>query len=141
MGRGDGVEIRASSIRLFFVWQGQQHRETLYVGDKPMLPTQANIAHARRLAGCIRREIELGSFNLADHFPKSKRAGTLLPSSFGALADAWLASKGHLAAIFNMRANKRKGRAAAFQADDRGVRLSLPAPSLRKRGRAILRAK
>jgi len=28
-----------------------------------------------------------------------------------------------------MRGDKRKGRAAAFQADDRGVRLSLPAPN------------
>lgn len=98
MGRGDGVEIRAASIRLFFVWQGVQHRETLYVGDKPMLPTQPNIAHAKRLAGKIRREIELGAFQLAAHFPKSKRAVSAPPTSFGSLADAWLASKGHLAA-------------------------------------------
>ena len=33
----------------------------------------------------------------------------------------------HLILVF-MRGDKHKGRAAAFQADDRGVRLSLPAP-------------
>ena len=36
------------------------------------------------------------------------------------------------------RANKRKGRAAAFQAEDRGVRLSLPAPLDTKRNTAII---
>lgn len=98
MGRGDGVEIRPSSIRLYFVWGGREYRETLRVGGKPMPPTQPNIAHARRLAAKIRREIELGVLNVGQHFPGSKHAGLASPTTFGALSDAWLASKGHLAA-------------------------------------------
>jgi hypothetical protein len=34
--------------------------------------------------------------------------------------------------FLNMRGDKRKGRAAGFQPDDRGVRLSLPAPNYDK---------
>lgn len=97
MGRGDGVEIRPNSIRLFFVDQHGQHcRETLKVDGKPAKPTAGNIAHARRLADRIRREVALGSFNLAEHFPQSPRAAVAQAHTFGALADNWLASKGHL---------------------------------------------
>lgn len=97
MGRGDGVEIRPASIRLFFVDQhGVQHRETLKVEGKPVKPTGGNIAHARRLAAKIRKEVELGVFSLAEHFPHSKLAPQVTPHTFGPLMDNWLASKGHL---------------------------------------------
>jgi len=98
MGRGDGVEIRPNSIRLFFVDQHGEHcRETLKVNGAPLKPTAANVAHARRLADRIRREVAIGVFNLAEHFPDSKRASEVKAHTFGGLADNWLASKGHLA--------------------------------------------
>lgn len=98
MGRRDGVEIRASSIRLFFVDANGEHcRETLKVNGKPLQPTAANIAHARRVADQIRRQVELGTFNLAEHFPGSRHAAVAKAHTFGTLADNWLESKGHLA--------------------------------------------
>jgi integrase len=98
VGRRDGVEVRPTSIRLFFVDANGEHcRETLKVAGKPLKPTAANIAHARRVADRIRRDVELGTFNLAEHFPHSKRAAEARALSFGALADNWLDSKGHLA--------------------------------------------
>jgi integrase len=83
---------------LFFVdAQGEHCRETLKVGGRPLKPTAANIAHARRVADRIRREVELGTFNLAEHFPHSPRAAQAKAHTFGGLADNWLESKGHLA--------------------------------------------
>lgn len=97
MGRGDGVEVRPNSIRLFFVDQSGEHcRETLRINGEPAKPTTGNIAYARRLADRIRREVELGSFNLAEHFPHSKRAAQVKAHTFGVLAGNWLASMGHL---------------------------------------------
>lgn len=99
MGRGDGVEVRPNSIRLYFLDQHRREfRETLKVNGEPLKPTAANIAHARRVADRIRKEVALGTFNLAEHFPHSKHASRAAPASFGSLSDAWLASKGHLAA-------------------------------------------
>lgn len=99
MGRGDGVEIRPGSIRLFFVDQAGRHcRETLKVNGVPLKPTAANVAHAKRLAAKIRKEIELGIFNLAEHFPDSRLAKAAPAHTFGRLADNWLDSKGGLTA-------------------------------------------
>lgn len=97
MGRGDGVEIRPNSIRLYFVDQHRQEfKETLKVDGEPLKPTSANLAHARRVADRIRKEIALGTFNLAEHFPHSKHAKTTPAHTFGVLADNWLATKsGH----------------------------------------------
>lgn len=100
MGRkGNGVEVRESSIRLFFVLNGQRIKETLTINGKPMLPTQANIKHAHRVAAAIRRDIEVGVFNYAEHFPDSPRAKTddSGPATLGELADMWLESQGRLA--------------------------------------------
>jgi integrase len=94
MGRGDGVEKRPSSIRLFFVDQhGQEHRETLKINGVPLKPTSANLAHASRLAAQIRKEVALGTFNLAEHFPHSKRAAAAPAHTFGVLGDNWLATQ------------------------------------------------
>lgn len=94
----DGVEVRAKSIRLFFVWEGRQ-KETLTVGGKPMEPTSANIAHAHREAAKIRRAIENKSFVLADFFPDSPRAGakSKATATLGEMCDLWLKTKGRLA--------------------------------------------
>lgn len=103
MGRnGDGVEIRPSSIRLFFVDpEGAHRRETLTINGAPMKPTQANIAHARRVAIRLRQAIEAGTFTWADFFPDSPRAKTAPAqadpaATFGKLAGMWLESRGQL---------------------------------------------
>ncbi len=97
MGRGAGVEVRGNSIRLFFVDQhGQRHRETLKVNGKALSASSPNLAFAARLAERIRKEVELGVFNLSEHFPSSRKAQAGNAAQFGALADQWLESKGHL---------------------------------------------
>lgn len=95
----DGVEIRPTSIRLHFTWDGQKQKETLTVEGKPMKPTNPNIAHARRVARDIRRAIELGRFALVDFFPDSPRAGAASKdkATFGDSCNLWLATKGRLA--------------------------------------------
>jgi integrase len=101
MGRkGSGVEVREASIRLFFVVDGKRHRETLTVNGEPMAPTPANLKYAERTAAEIRDKIKHGTFKLAEYFPDSKRAKAEPTSlkEFGPLADAWLKSKGGLAA-------------------------------------------
>lgn len=90
------VEIRDASLRIAFQWQGQTCRETLRVGAVPMLPTAANVKLARRLADTIHREIALGTFDYARHFPDSPRAPKVEQRTFGTLADLWLSSKGQL---------------------------------------------
>ena len=97
MGR-DGVEIRPGSIRLSFAWNGQQ-KETLRLNGEVMKPTAPNIAHAHRVAEKIRRAIELGTFNLADFFPDSPRAGakSAATATLGEMCALWLKTKGRLA--------------------------------------------
>lgn len=99
MGGADGVEVRTASIRLFFVWNGQRHKETLTLNGKPIKPTPANQQHARRVAVQVRKAIELGTFNLADFFPDSPRAGrpSRETATLGPMCDLWLKGKGRLA--------------------------------------------
>lgn len=100
MGRvGSGVEARDSSIRLFFVHEGQRIRETLTLNGQPLPPTPANIKHAHRLAAEVRRKIAIGAFSFTEFFPDSPRAKAAQePSAFGVLADLWLKSQGRLSA-------------------------------------------
>lgn len=101
MGRGgSGVEVRPTSIRLAFSWQGRAHRETLTSGGKPIAPAAANIKFAHRAVAQIRAEIRAGTFELARHFQDSPRAQQQPAEvrTFGALAAAWLATKGELTA-------------------------------------------
>jgi len=94
MGRGDGVEKRPNSIRLFFVDQhGRTFKETLKLNGTPLKPTAANLAHAGRVASQIRKEVALGTFNLAEHFPHSKHAAQAPAHTFAQLADSFLATK------------------------------------------------
>jgi integrase len=97
--RGDGVEVRPNSIRLFFVWNGKRHKETLTRAGKPLAPTAGNIAHARRQAAEIRRRITLGTFELAEFFPDSKRAEVVATAAttFGEMCALYLKTKGRLA--------------------------------------------
>lgn len=97
--RGDGVEARDKSIRVFFVWNEVRHKETLTVNGKPLPPTPANLKYAARVAAEIRDKIRFDAFTLADYFPDSPRAGK--PSAqnalFGDMCDTWMLTKGRLA--------------------------------------------
>jgi integrase len=94
MGRtGNGVEVRDKSIRVGFMWQGQWTRETLKIA-----PTPANERYAAKLVAQINRAIAAGTFEYADFFPDSKRAGTTAHNlQFGDACDTWLKTKGRLA--------------------------------------------
>ena len=102
MGRtGNGVEIRPNSIRLRFVLaDGEVVKETVMVNGKPLLPTPPNIKYATRIAGEIRRKIEIGTFTFAEFFPDSPRAQAAKeePQTFSDLADLWLNAQGRLSA-------------------------------------------
>jgi integrase len=89
MGRtGSGVEVRESSIRLRFTFEGKRHAPTLMLNDEPMKPTKANIAFAHRLADEIKTKIRLKSFSMAEYFPDSGQdGGTLTVSPW---LDTWL---------------------------------------------------
>ena len=50
--KGNGVEIRDTSIRIAFTdHTGAARRETLKTGNVPLLPTPANVKHANRVRG------------------------------------------------------------------------------------------
>ena len=86
-GKGNGVEVRAASIRLFFIFDGERRRETLMLGGKPMPPSTANVKYAHRLALEIRDRIKHGSFSMAEYFPASGQgAGLTIKSQL----DTWL---------------------------------------------------
>lgn len=80
-GEGKGVEVRATSIRLFFVFEGQRRKETLMLNGKPMAPTPANIKYAHRLAAEIRQRIRHGTFSLVEYFPASGQGPGLTVAS------------------------------------------------------------
>lgn len=91
MGRtGAGIEVRDTSIRLSFVWQGKPCKETLRTDGRPMAPTPANLKYAHRLAAEIREKIRHGAFVYADYFPASRNATTGLGPSVGDQLDLWL---------------------------------------------------
>jgi integrase len=91
MGRtGSGVEVRESSIRLSFVFEGRPRKETLKTNGEPMPPTPANVKYAHRLAAEIRAKIKPGTFAYADYFPASKHATTGHGTTLGDQLDLWL---------------------------------------------------
>ena len=85
------VEVRPSSIRLHFTWEGERRRETL----PDMAPTPANIKAARRLADEVRRALDAGVFSAERFFPGSSApGGSRTVRHYGEL---WHAAKGRLA--------------------------------------------
>ena len=80
MGGAGGVELRESSIRITFSYQGKQRKETLYLNDAPLPPTPANAKYARRVALEIKRKIQTGEFNYTDYFPHSAHAVIAAPA-------------------------------------------------------------
>jgi integrase len=88
MGRtGSGIEIRPGSIRFTFL----PGRPTLQVNGKPLKPTPANLAYARRLAAEIRQKVALGTFSMLEYFPANGNAGA--PLTVAAWLDTWLAAQ------------------------------------------------
>jgi integrase len=90
MGRtGSGVEVRETSIRLHFTFEGRACKETLKTDGKPMPPTPANLKYAHRLAAEIRQKIQHGVFSYADYFPASKTATTGQGATVADVLDRW----------------------------------------------------
>lgn len=91
MGRkGGGLEVRDDAIRVSFYYEGTRFRRTLYVGDKPMRATQANLKHAARLADEIRDKIKAGEFVMSEYFPEDGEGG---PTTLAKGLDTWLAAQ------------------------------------------------
>jgi integrase len=92
MGRaGQGVDVRATSIRITFTLDGKQRRETLMVDGVPMAPTPANLKYAARLAAEIRERIRHDTFSMAEYFPASGAGAA--PTTVGTQLDTWLAGQ------------------------------------------------
>lgn len=91
--KGNGVEVRPNSIRLFFVWNGRDCRETLRINGAPAAPTVANIRYAERIGAEIRDRIKHGTFVYGDYFPASAGATTGRGQTLGEWLDTWLAAQ------------------------------------------------
>lgn len=87
---GRGIEVRDDAIRLSFYFDGKRYRRTLYVGDKPMRATQANLKHAARVASEIRAKIKAGEFVMAEYFPEDGEGG---PTTLAKGLDTWLSAQ------------------------------------------------
>lgn len=102
MGRkqqSSGVEVRESSLRAVFTWEGKQRKETIKRGGVALTPTPANIKFAERLVAEIRVRIRAGNFSYAEFFPDSPLAEPSPEAmTFGKAAELWLQSKGTLQA-------------------------------------------
>lgn len=86
-----GIEERGESIRITFHYQGQRCRETLRLE-----PTAKNLRYAELKRNQILYEIELGTFNYGDHFPKSKNKAMVRRKSNLSLQEGisnWLATR------------------------------------------------
>ncbi|HKX40903.1 MAG TPA: DUF3596 domain-containing protein [Burkholderiaceae bacterium] len=130
--QGNGVEVRANSIRLWFMLDGVAQRKTLMVGGEPMRPTAANIKRANAIGAEIRERIKYGTFVLADYFgPGGGDSGA--PVTVGVQLDTWLAAQrleGSTLAGYSSAVNFWK----AGKADKAGTTLigTLPLRALRK---------
>ncbi|NNM68052.1 MAG: DUF3596 domain-containing protein [Spirochaetales bacterium] len=100
MGKGNGITAHGmTSIKISFQWRGLRCRETLSIE-----PTPANLKYATRLKAEIERKIEVGNFNYAEYFPKSKKLKQLgiaseketLQNTFFAMSQRWLTASSHL---------------------------------------------
>lgn len=89
MGKiGAGVEVRETSIRLKFVFDGSTQKVTLRLNGAPMPPTPANVRYATRLAEEIREKIKHDAFSMAEYFPANgNQAGVL---TVGEQLKTWL---------------------------------------------------
>jgi integrase len=119
MGRkGNGIELRATSIRLSFTFEGKQHRITLTEKGKPLDPTKkGSQQHAERVAARIRAEIAAGTFHLAEFVQTDGGALTVAEQ-----LDVWLGAQRvttSTRAGYTSAANFWK----AADCDDKGTRI------------------
>ncbi|MBF8177703.1 Arm DNA-binding domain-containing protein [Herminiimonas contaminans] len=94
MGNGksvSGVDVRETSIRIVFSFEGKQRRETLCFNNEPLAPTPPNIKHAIRIAAEVRDKVSNGLFSYADYFPNSPRAKANQAGTVGEFMDKWFA--------------------------------------------------
>lgn len=80
-GISNGVEVRETSIRIKFTFEGARHSQTLMLNGEPMKPTAPNVRYAHRLAAEIKQKIKHGTFSMAETFPASGSGGTLTVAS------------------------------------------------------------
>lgn len=69
-----GVEVRGSSIRVFFMFKRARHTHTLRLE-----PTSNNIKHAVQLRSAAMFAPRSGSYNESELFPHSRSAATMAP--------------------------------------------------------------
>lgn len=91
MGGTKGVEVRPSSIRIKFTWDGARQSQTLTLGGIPLEPTLPNIRYAERLVAEIKEKIRLGTFSMAEYFPAS--GDTASPLTVDTQIQEWIKSK------------------------------------------------
>lgn len=91
MGTAKGIDIRATSIRLTFTYEGKQYRPTIHVGGVPITPTPPNIRYAERLVAEVKEKIRLGTFSMAEYFPET--GDTAAPVLVSDQINTWIASK------------------------------------------------
>lgn len=88
-----GIYARKASIRIYFVYAGNEYFESLNIA-----PTPANMNYADSMRKEILRRIELETFKFEDFFPESKNAKKEVAQKsekpkFKEVAIAWLDSK------------------------------------------------
>lgn len=88
-----GIYARKASIRIYFVYAGNEYFESLNIP-----PTPANMNYADSMRKEILRRIEICTFKFEDYFPDSKNAKKEKDSKvekpkFLEVAEAWLESK------------------------------------------------
>lgn len=71
-----GVSPKNDRIQIRFTWHGKEYRPTL-----DLKPTASNLKAATRLREQIVREIEVGTFQLGEHFPEYRFMAQSLPES------------------------------------------------------------
>jgi len=80
-----GVEVRGSSIRVFFMFKRARHTHTLRLE-----PTRNNIKHAVQLRSASMFALRSGSYNESEFFPHSRSAATMAPGKrVGELCDRY----------------------------------------------------
>jgi len=91
MGLPDGVEIRGSSLRVRFTWNGQRRSE-----PTPYQPTPKGITAAGGLRARVKELIRLGAMTddlYAELFPQSSYTLDRKTPTFGEFAQIWLDSR------------------------------------------------
>jgi len=78
----NGVETRGEKIRIYFNWESEKRRESLGLKSTP-----ENIAYAEAKVAQINYEIKIGTFDYAQHFPKSR---VIAKNTLGHYIDIWL---------------------------------------------------